>query len=386
MMRAMRVLFSCTAGFGHFFPLVPLARAFEEAGHEVAFATAEPSSGAAAAAGFEVLPAGLGQSEIVPLLEQHRQRLEEIPPAERRPAAFAGRFAQLEGPRKVDDLLTAARDWRPDLVVHEPADLAAPLVAASLGVRSANHGFGRLMPAACYERAEETLTELWRGHGLEPEPFGGAYRGPYVDICPPSFQTESVPAGVRTLLLGPAVHNPNGEAPPAWLDELPDRPTVYVTLGTVFNDAGVFRVLLGGLADVECNVVATVGRNVAAAALGPIPVNARVEQWIPQALVLPRCSVAVGHGGSGSTLAALAHGLPLLLVPRGADQFENAAHAEGLGVARVLMPDALSEEAVRTGVEALVADASYREQSMGLAREIEGMGTPGDVVAALEVG
>ncbi len=379
----MRVLFSCTAGVGHFFPLVPLARAFADAGHVVAFATADPAADAAAAAGFDVLPAGLGQAEIVPLLEQHRQQLEEIPPTERRPAAFAGRFARLEGPRKVDELLVAAREWRPDLVVHEPADLAAPLAAAALGVRSANHGFGRLMPAACYERAEEPLAELWRAHGLEPEPFGGAYRGAYVDICPPSFQTESVPAGVRTLLLGPAVHNPNGEAPPAWLDELPDRPTVYVTLGTVFNDAGVFRTLLGGIADVECNVVATVGRNVDPAALGPIPANATVERWIPQALVLPRCSAAVGHGGSGSTLAGLAHGLPLLLVPRGADQFENTAHAAALGVAIVLMPDALGEEAVRAAVEALLADESYRERAAGLSREIEGMAGPADVVAAL---
>ena len=59
-----------------------------------------------------------------------------------------------------------------------------------------------------------------------------------------------------------------------------------------------------------------------------------VERYVPQADVLPLCDVAVGHGGSGSTLGALAHGLPMLLLPHGADQFENAQACAALGVAR----------------------------------------------------
>ena len=51
-----------------------------------------------------------------------------------------------------------------------------------------------------------------------------------------------------------------GERLPDWVEGLDERPLVYVTLGTIFNDLSVFRVLLDALADADCNVVATIGR------------------------------------------------------------------------------------------------------------------------------
>lgn len=377
----MRVLFSCTAGIGHFFPLVPLARGFAASGHDVAFATADPSAEAAAAAGFEVLPAGLGQAELGPLLAGHRQRLEEIPPAERRPAAFVGRFARVEGPAKVEPLLAAAREWRPDLIVHEAADLAGPLAAAVLGIGSAVHGFGRIMPRVCYERAQEHVAPLWETAGLEPEPLCGAYRGAYIDICPPSFGTEGPPEGVPSYALRPEAEA-GVDGAPSWLAGLAD-PLVYVTLGTVFNDAEVMRTLLEGLADVDGSVVATVGRNLDPASFEPLPAHLRVERWLPQALVLDRAAATVAHGGSGSTIAALARGLPLLLVPQGADQFENAGRCAELGAALVLMPGEVTPEAVREGVAALLEQPSYRQAAEAVAAEIAAMPAPEDVVASL---
>ena len=89
--------------------------------------------------------------------------------------------------------------------------------------------------------------------------------------------------------------------------------------------------LLEALADVDCNVIATVGPSRDPAELAPFPDNAHVERYISQSLVLPLASVAVVHGGSGSTLAALAHGLPLLVVPQAADQFENAQQCVAIG-------------------------------------------------------
>ena len=154
-----------------------------------------------------------------------------------------------------------------------------------------------------------------------------------------------------------------GERLPEWVEGLDERPLVYVTLGTIFNDLSVFRVLLDALADVDCNVVATIGRDGDPDALGPLPGNAHVERYIAQSLLLPRCAVTVGHGGSGSTLAALTEGVPLLLVPRGADQFENAERCEELGAARVVMPDELTGEAVRAEVVTLLEESSYRDRA-----------------------
>jgi MGT family glycosyltransferase len=149
----------------------------------------------------------------------------------------------------------------------------------------------------------------------------------------------------------------------------------------VFNDLSAFGQLLGALSEIDCSVVATIGRGNDPAALGPLPENARVEEYIPQALLLPHCDAMVSHGGSGSVLAALAEGLPLALVPRGADQFDNAARCRELGVAEVLMPDEVTGNAVRDAVLGLLERPSYRERAQELAAEIAAMPSPEERVA-----
>jgi MGT family glycosyltransferase len=173
------------------------------------------------------------------------------------------------------------------------------------------------------------------------------------------------------------------EKAPAWIDRLPDRPTIYVTLGTVRNPLSIFRVLLAALAKVDCNVLATVGPDNDPAALEPLPENAIVERYVPQSFLLPHSSAVIAHGGSGSILAAFAEGLPTLLVPQGADQFENAAQCAALGAGLVLMPGEVNEEAVRAAVVALLEEPSYRKSAAVLAAEIAAMPHPRELVPML---
>ena len=378
-----RVLFSTTPGYGHFHPLVPLARAFVDDGHEVVFATAASFGAHVETTGFRTVDAGMQPDELAARFGPYRERLAEIPIAERRPYAFTWRFATVEAPGKLPDLMEAATRFEPDLLVYESGDLAAPITATALGITSVHHGFGRMVPVACFERAAPEMEGLWRGVGLEPEPLCGAFRRPYVDICPPSFQTASLPASATSMRIRPEVVVRVGEAVPAWLEALPERPTVYVTLGTVNNALAAFRVLLDGLADIDCNVVATVGLDNDPALLEPLPRNAWVERYVSQALVLPRASAVVAHAGSGAVLATFAHGLPMLLMPTGADQFENADRCVELGAGLVLMPGEVTAEAVRAAVERLIAEPSFRAGAGEVAAEIEAMPAPRDVARRL---
>ncbi|UUZ58691.1 nucleotide disphospho-sugar-binding domain-containing protein [Nocardioides sp. B-3] len=77
--------------------------------------------------------------------------------------------------------------------------------------------------------------------------------------------------------------------------------------------------------------MATVGQGTDPADLGPQPTNVRVERFLPQGDVLSAVDLVVSHGGSGSLMATLAHGLPSLLLPLGADQPHNAMRAGELG-------------------------------------------------------
>ena len=143
-----------------------------------------------------------------------------------------------------------------------------------------------------------------------------------------------------------------------------------MTLGTVFNDPGRFSTILAALGDVDATVLATIGRDNDPADLGHLPENVIVERYVPQADVLPLCDVAVGHAGSGSTLGALAHGLPMLLLPHGADQFENAQACAERGVATVLMPRRLDRRERRVGSHVAARRPRAARRSRRLAQEI----------------
>jgi UDP:flavonoid glycosyltransferase YjiC (YdhE family) len=374
----MRILFSCMPWEGHFRPLVPLAHALAARGHDVVFAAAPDWEPRARHEGFALLAAGLSQAEGRERIAPHWEKVVELPPELRRPLGFATIFGRVHAPAKLPDLLEAARAWGADAIVYDSCELAGPIAAAALGVPSVNHSFGTMIPLDALEAAREHVDPLWRGQGLEPDPHAGAYRGLYVDLAPPSFAWEQPQGKVVSLRPVPDTAEP---APP-WLHEL-ESPLVYVTMGTVYNEPELFRPLLDGL-DGHGSALVTVGRNVEPDALGPLPARVRVERFVPQAHVLPRAAAVVSHGGSGTTLGALAQGLPLVLVPQAADQFDNAARAEAAGAAVVLRPGNVTAESVRAALGRVLGEPSFAEAARAIAAEIEEMGTPDEAATAVE--
>ena len=374
----MRVLFCCTPGEGHYQPLLPLARAAASRGYAVAFATGADRATRAAADGFDALDAGIPLPEaaqrFAPL--QQALQIESVPFEERRLVVYGVRFGKVDAPAKLGDLRAHIRDWRPDIVVFESSDLSAPIAAAEAGVPAVHHGFGRTIPAIAVRRAAEIVAPLWRDCGLEPDEWAGLYRGPYVDICPRSLQSELAPEGADVQPLRPTAPAGTGSSPP--------RPFVYATLGTVFNTPDRFRDLLTAFDGLDCDVLLTVGRNVDPAALAPVPGNVRVEQFVPQADVLPDATAVVAHAGSGSTWGALAHGCPLVLVPTAADQFDNALACARSGAAVTLLPGDQTAEKIRDAVLTVLREPSYAAAARRIADEIGAMPSADDVAARLE--
>jgi UDP:flavonoid glycosyltransferase YjiC (YdhE family) len=379
-----RVLFSSAIGEGHLNPMLPLADAFVRAGHDVAVAAEPAHSTRLAARGLEHLATPLTFGEREAQAEALRRRLRDVPRAQWRRVVYPHLFGEIEAPLKLPVLRDAIASWRPDLLVHDSADLAAPIAAAGAGVETVHPSFGCAIPLDVVQAAANATAHLWPG---EPEPLCGLYRGVYLDLAPPSLQPHGVPGATRVQPLRPEpVAATTDERAPEWLDRLPERPVVYVTLGTLHNDPAVFRVLLDAFAPLDCNVAVTVGRNNDPLELAPLPANAIVERYVSQSLLLPRCDVVVSHGGSGSTLAALAHALPMLLCPRGADQFDNADACVAAGVARALAPEELTTASARAALETLLSKDSYRARSAVVADEIAAMPSADEAAAVLLAG
>ncbi|MFL6181928.1 MAG: glycosyltransferase, partial [Actinomycetes bacterium] len=378
----MRVLLTCRPLAGHYRPMLPLARALAAAGHEVAFASGEPVSGEAEAEGFTAFRAGLGLDTVEPLARSIRQRAAALPPSQIRHFVFTELFVRVELEPRANDLLQVVERWAPHVVVHDVADFAAPLVATIIGVPYVEHSFGPAIQNDVLRAAGDATAPYWTSHGLEPHPLGGFYRYLYLDVCPASLQlfgalTGTV-QGIRTIDTQPP------QTRPTWLDALRGQPIVYITLGTVYNqNLGLFQVLLDGLRDEPLNIVVTVGKQNDPAALGRQPPNIHVHQYIPQELLLPHCAAVATHGGAGSTLGALAFGLPLLLVPQGADQFYNADRVVAAGAGIQLLPDSLNADSVRDAISLLLHDHTFREAADRIKNELDAMPEPHQAVETL---
>jgi len=368
-----RVLVTSTPGFGHVQPILPLAVELRTQGHEVRWVAGEPGATAVAAAGFEVTVAGMSPRDRNAELNRRHPDLFTRPLADARAIAFSTHFGELAAPVMVAALGTVMAEWRPDGVVHDAAELGAPLVAASADVPSVCLGFGELVPARSALAAGDAVAPLWEAAGLEPDPYAGSYRGLYVDLYPPSLRGE------------PMDHVPAVQSRrPADAAALAAGPLVYVTFGTVFNEVDDgFRAAVLGAAAVADEVLVTVGPTGDPAGLGQLPDNIRVERFVPQGELLPRCAAVVCHGGSGTVLASLAHGLPLLCLPRGADQFTNADNVARAGAGVALRPAEVSDGSVRDAIRGLLEGSAARTAAARLAAEIAGMPSDAEVAAAI---
>ncbi|CAN5744695.1 hypothetical protein BH18ACT13_BH18ACT13_02830 [soil metagenome] len=102
--------------------------------------------------------------------------------------------------------------------------------------------------------------------------------------------------------------------------------------------------------------------------LGDIPANVHVERWVAEADILAHASAAVGHGGAGTTLSALAAGCPLVVVPLFGDQPTNAVRVAVAGAGVVA-----SFEGIRAGLELVLENDNYREASRRISEEMRAL-------------
>jgi UDP:flavonoid glycosyltransferase YjiC (YdhE family) len=173
---------------------------------------------------------------------------------------------------------------------------------------------------------------------------------------------------------------------PDWWHELDgDRPVVHVTQGTIDNkDFGrLVRPTLDALADRDVFVVvATGGRPVEE--LGELPANARAAEFLPYDQLLPKTDVFVTNAGFGGTQYALSHGVPLVAAGDTEDKPEVSMRAEWSGVGVNLKTGTPTADAIRAGVDRVLADRRYRMRAQVLAARIRRYDTFGAIEAELE--
>ena len=383
----MRILAACSlGGAGHFNPLVPFLRAARRRGDEVLTVGPPALREMVESAGFPFRAGGEPSEEHVAAI---RERLPVVPAAEASVLGNRELFGRLATEAMLAGMEDAWGDWVPDLVLRDPTEYASAVLAArtrtpiaQVAISLAEAEAGSIAAAApALEKHHQGLVSELQAQ-------------PYLTRFPASIDPSPFANTVR-------FHEPP-ETPvslPDWWRGS-DAPLIYMTFGTVLGHMSIaaetYRMALKAVERTNARVLLTVGRRFDASTLGPVPANVHVEPWIDQARVLDHADLVVCHGGSGTSLAALAAGVPLVMVPLFADQFENARRIAATRAGRVVETQistdagrsisAATAPEITTSIEHVLADATYRDQARAIAAEMAATPTAEEVMSRLPSG
>jgi MGT family glycosyltransferase len=163
-----------------------------------------------------------------------------------------------------------------------------------------------------------------------------------------------------------------------------NRRSVYVSLGTVFNNRPqLFQTLLSALDQPDLQVIVSAGGAYDVLRRGPLPANAHLFRSVPQTQLLPKVDVFISHGGNNSTNEALAAGVPLLVLPIGGEQGDNASRVVYLGAGLRADIRTLTATSVGAQVRRLLDEPAFRERAQRCAAHLSQRNSPQAASAAI---
>lgn len=366
-----RVLAFTTAGMGHFLPLLPILGAVRDAGHEVQVCAPAQFGAAVQKAGFELV----ARPDIPP------DRMAAVFARMEGMAVEAGNHVYMRevfGALNLEVGLEAARAavaaFRPDVLVAEEAEVTSRVVAAETGIPLVHGAIGLERFAGL---AGELLGEAIAARGLP-------------DVGEVALRITTVPASLdgggpsRRFRVDPAAAPPAGAQAPG-----EPHPLIYMTLGSEAGHMPFFPGLAARLIEQlrhrPVQALFTTGVEGPLEALrASAPPNVRVERWVAQDEVMAPAAAVVHHGGFGTLMAALAHGLPSVVVPLFAlDQHWNGARVREVG-AGVVLDGADAAEQLGGALDEVLANERIRGVARGLAAEIAALPPMGESAALVE--
>ena len=411
---------------GHYIPNLSIAHALRERGHEVSFYTGTRIKAIVEGEGFRFFP----------FLRVNEKLVDQV--FYSNPISSSGWKKWLEQRDKyrkflvgmlqeqVMDLDDVLAEWKSDVVVCDPAMWAPCLclhethrvpvaifayipVCLLPGANVSPPGMGLPPPRNWWRHIQARVagaairlltTDIRREanavrkqNGLQPLRITvmelQGLMPLYLVAGSPEFDYNRCDLPDSVHYIGPCFPNRStDEAPPAWLDALPrDRPWVHVTEGTVHvQKPFVLQAAAKGLADLPVQVIMATGthRKPAEIGLEPIAPNIRVERWVPYDHMLPHTGVVVTTGGSGTVMSALMAGVPLVVIPTEWDKPANAQRVVDAGAGLRLSPRRCTPGRLRSAVEAVLRDPTFRRNAQRMAKTFRQCGGPPAAAKLLE--
>ncbi|QIZ37167.1 activator-dependent family glycosyltransferase [Saccharopolyspora sp. ASAGF58] len=420
----MRVLFTPLPASSHFFNLVPLAWALRAAGHEVRVAICPNMVSMVTGAGLTAVPVG-DELDLIALAARNELVLDSgvaFDEKGRLPELFdqllsinSGRDMDaveqlhLVDDRSLDDLMGFAEKWQPDLVVWDAMVCSGPVVAQALGARHVRmlisldvsgwlrSGFLEHQESKPSEQRVDPLGE-WLGGKLAK--FGATFDEEVVTgqaTIDPISPWMRLPVDLDYIPMRFVPYN-GAAVVPAWLREPSTRRRVCVTRGLTkrqqsrvaeqwegeAQEQAMVETLLRGAAGLDVEVIATLSAD-EVRAMGELPANVRVHDYVPLNELLESCSAIIHHGSTTTQETATVNGVPQLILPGTFwDESRRAELLADRGAGLVLDRATFTEDDVRRQLARLLDEPSFAANAALIRREIEENPSPHDIVPRLE--
>ena len=386
-----KIVFFCIPAYGHTNPTLGVVRELTARGHEVRYYSYEPMRTLIEAAGAQFVACDPYDCE------QH------LTPADGarigKDIAFSTHIL-VETTLALDEMVCAdMRAYAPDCIVADSMAVWGKAVAKKLGIPFISstttfafnrfsakvigqNGAGFLQFLLAQPRINRQLKRL-RAAGYTAKSvfdiIANDNETETVVYTSPDFQPCADTFSEKYHFVGPLLRPAQSS-----FEKLPGRSLIYISLGTVNNDALPFyRACLAAFGgDPRFQLVLSAGTQTDLAALGPIPENCTVRASVDQMAVLDCADVFLTHCGMNSASEGLWHGLPLVLYPQTPEQHGVANRVAALG-AGVPLTDP-SADGIRRAVKTALTDPSYRENAQKLAGGFRRCGGAAEAADAIE--
>jgi zeaxanthin glucosyltransferase len=158
-----------------------------------------------------------------------------------------------------------------------------------------------------------------------------------------------------------------------WLDQGPSaRQLIYASMGTLQNGIpSIFKVIIEACAELNLQAVISLGNGpLDPASFGELPSNVLVLSYCPQAELVKRASLCITHAGLNTALDCLLHGIPMVAIPIASDQPGVAMRVAYTGTGEVLPFSQLTAPNLRTAIEKVLGDPTYRINAQRISQEM----------------
>ena len=174
---------------------------------------------------------------------------------------------------------------------------------------------------------------------------------------------------------GPYHSSTGREVPEFPYDQLTGQPLIYASLGTILNRLiEVFQQLAEACADLDAQLVISLGGSAKPDALPALAGAPLVVEYAPQLALLKKATLTITHCGMNTVLECLSNGVPMVAIPIANDQPGIASRVVWAGCGEAIPLKKMSVAKLRTAIDKVLTNATYKENAARLQSSIHGAG------------